>query len=272
MSLLHFPVLNKKVKELIDAIKDDLLVIDCTYGAGGHSKIFIDSAHKVIALDRDINTKSEIVPLIHDKFSNLHNHIEFEKANNDQYNIFLNKSFLYSVNKIMIFADLGMSTMQLKNNRGFSFMTDSPLDMRMGIDTHTLCEKLEYMQENEIEQIIREYGEEKRSKKIASNINNYRASKKIETTLDLRKAIGFDEFNILARVFQAFRIYINNELNELHKLLQIKANYFLIISFHSLEDRIVKRAFKNQQLYLPTEEEIEINSASRSAKMRFWKI
>ena len=73
MSLLHFPVLNKKVKELIDAIKDDLLVIDCTYGAGGHSKIFIDSAHKVIALDRDINTKSEIVPLIHDKFSNLHN-------------------------------------------------------------------------------------------------------------------------------------------------------------------------------------------------------
>jgi 16S rRNA (cytosine1402-N4)-methyltransferase len=271
MYKLHFPVLNKEVYDLVSNIKEKLLIIDCTYGAGGHSDIFLKCAHKVIAFDRDVNTISHNdIPLIHDKFSNLNKYIKYEK-NNDSYNIYLNNNFVYTVNKIMIFADLGMSTMQLKNDRGFSFMTNSLLDMRMGNDGNTLSEKLAYMQEEEIERIIREYGEEKRSRVIASNIHKYRAKKKIETTFDLREAVGCDKFDVLARVFQAFRIYLNDELSEIYKLLQCYADYYMIISFHSLEDKIVKKFGKKQEIYIPTNEEINVNPPSRSAKMRFWK-
>ena len=192
-----------------------------------------------------------------------------------------------------ILLDLGMSNTQLNNpSRGFSFEKDGPLDMRMDFNNNKLTAKeiINNYSERDLANIFYYYGEEKNSRKIAKQIINSRLKASINTTSELSKIIkrvNFDRFkNPSTRVFQALRIYVNDELNELEFFLNKSVNILkkkgriAIIAFHSLEDRIVKNFIKKQselsgQLkivtkkpVLPSPSEIQINSRSRSAKLR----
>lgn len=253
---MHVPIFPKEIELIISKIKPKS-VIDCTFGAGGHSNIFSKYCENVIAIDRDISVEKFInhdIKFYNDTFSNIDKYVE---------------------NTDVIFADLGMSTMQLESDRGFSFMSDSDLDMRMG-DGIKLKNILNKMPLIKLKDILQKYSEESNSVKIAHNIERYRLKKDINTTFELREAIGFDKFPILARIFQAFRIFINDEMKELEILLEKipkLTNTSLIITFHSLEDRLVKNAFRKFFKYHgflnPTEIEILNNPKSRSAKLRF---
>ena len=186
-----------------------------------------------------------------------------------------------------------MSNTQLNNpSRGFSFEKDGPLDMRMDFKNNKLTAKeiINNYSEKDLANIFYYYGEERNSRKIARQIINYRTKEPINTTSELSKIIkkvNFEKFkNPSTRVFQALRIYVNDELNELESFLNKSINILkrkgrmAIITFHSLEDRIVKNFIKKQselsgQLkiitkkpVIPSPLEVKINSRSRSAKLR----
>jgi len=263
----HIPVLFKEIETLILSMKTSKnlknesfnSIVDCTFGAGGHGRMFAKYA-PVIAFERDENYK------------NLHDDIESIKIHYKCFSTIEN-----SVKKTdLIFADLGLSSMQLDDARGFSFMRDSDLNMYMGgEEKKSLKHILKYMPIYKIQEIIKKYGEEKEAAKIANNIDRYRLKGDITTTFELRKAIGNDKFPVLARVFQAFRIFINNEMEELENLLKSipsLTDTALIISFHSLEDRLIKHSFKKFKysgFILPSSEEVILNPKSRTAKLRF---
>lgn len=263
---MHIPVFYNLIKEYIKKLQINS-VIDCTFGFGGHTRMFLENSLKVIAFDRDLTVKpyAEAIEnnnfkFISDTFSNI------------------NK---YSLDKVdLLIADLGLSSMQLDSNRGFSFMTDSNLDMGMGYNKLCLKDILKFMPAIKLYEIISTYGEEPQARKIASNIDKYRCKKNINTTFELREAIGIDKFPTLARVFQAFRIYINEELFQLNSLLDsafdLVNKCIFIITFHSLESRIVKESFlKHKHLgyskfHLPTEQDILENNKCRSAVLRIF--
>lgn len=262
----HIPVLKEKIQFIFEKLPVKS-VIDVTFGAGGHSEIFLKNNCKVIALDRD---KTVL------KFSEIF-------KNNSNFQIFIDcfsNILKYSKETDIIFGDLGMSTMQLEGSEGktgFSFMKNTELDMRMGENGSKLNEIINNLPVFELEKILRDYAEEKNYKVLANNIVKYRLAKKITTTFDLIDAIKITQYANLARIFQAFRIYINSELLELENLLSsgfpiVKEGMFFI-TFHSLEDRIVKNFFRTHFKFrgfiLPSEEEIKINPKSRSAKLRF---
>ena len=184
--------------------------------------------------------------------------------------------------------DIGLSSMQIDDaGRGFSFMNDGPLDMRMGKNKNTAKEFIDKAREEEIANVIMEYGEERRYRSIAKTIYQNRLS--INSTKDLSDVIkrglkGPEKFKIktVARVFQSIRIHINSELDEISKALEdfysiLKdSGVLIVVSFHSLEDRIVKFFIKEKsdlhpifkKVKRPTQKEIALNKRSRSAKMR----
>lgn len=191
-----------------------------------------------------------------------------------------------------ILLDLGVSTYQLKGeNRGFTFEREEPLDMRMDLESEITAQKvLNELSEEELARIIFEYGEEKRyARRIARKIVENRP---LNTTLDLVKAVSEAlpsheirrrKRHFATRTFQAIRIYVNRELENLREFLLNKAEKLLrvggrivVISFHSLEDRIVKEAFRNsrklriltEKPVRPSEEEVRENPRSRSARLR----
>jgi 16S rRNA (cytosine1402-N4)-methyltransferase len=261
---------------------------------------------KVYAIDRDPNVKENA------RF--------FQKKYNKRFKFILGKiSDLEKIashenlkNKVSgILFDLGVSTRQLKDiKRGFSFQNDGPLDMRMGESGKTAEEFLNSQNEKKISDVIFEYGEERFSRKIAKAIINYKKKKRIERTLELVEIVKSVKkpsknrfINPATKTFQAIRIYVNNEIEELKGGLISAINILkkkgrlAVISFHSLEDRIVKDFFNkhsgkiyNKSRYLPQQEpnniireslkiitkkvikpmkeEIELNYYSRSAKLR----
>jgi 16S rRNA (cytosine1402-N4)-methyltransferase len=253
----HIPIMIEEVKEFIERYKPQK-VLDLTFGSGGHSRILLDLGCNVTAFDRDsstnqFNIEDEKFTLHIDKFSNF---------------------YLYEQDYDLVLADLGMSTMQLTDNRGFSFMRDSSLDMRMDISSDPLWKVLEILNAKEIEGILRRYGEINNANKIVENIEMFRLVSPIKTTLQLRKASGTNNFKVLAQIFQAFRIYINQELHEIEKMLSFLKPKIgvLFLTFHSLEDRLIKsfcKTFKYNGFLLPKENEKKINPKSRSAKLRF---
>ena len=286
-------------------IKNNGIYIDATFGSGGHTKAILESnkTTKVLAIDRDPDVKykgqilrkkfKERFKLIIDKISNIENILKKEK--------------IPKINGI--FFDLGVSTTQLKDaSRGFSFQNNGPLDMRMGKKGMMAKDFINNEKEEAISKIIFNFGEERNARKIAKKIVDYRQSKSIETTEELSNIIktikkNNNKINPATKTFQAIRIYINKELEELEKGLLItkkilfKGGRLVIISFHSLEDRIIKRflyrnsgKIYNNSRYLPQSEpniipgpifkiltkkvvrptpfEIKSNSYSRSAKLR----
>ena len=286
--LSHFPVM---VDEVISYIcpKNDHSYLDATFGQGGYTSGIFTKAPKakVVAVDQDSNSKT---------FIN-----NFEEKLGKNFFFFSNK--FSEVDSILeqadvrlfdgIVMDLGMSNTQLNNpSRGFSFDKNGPLDMRMDTERNKLTAEIiinEYS-EKELSDIFYYYGEERNSRKIARIITKTRIKKHIRTTLDLCniiKKINFDKKkNPSTRVFQALRIFINDELGELELFLKKSINILkhkgriAVVAFHSLEDRIIKNFFKRmsevpnglniitKKPLVPSSGEIKINPRSRSAKLR----
>ena len=313
----HIPVMKKEVLEFLNPQKDDFY-IDCTFGGGGHSNAILEKGSKVIAIDRDENNKKFAIELqklygenlifINDRFSNI-------KAILEKYNFILNENFnLTKCKKIKgILYDLGVSSMQIDQaERGFSFQKDGKLDMRMGCNNFSAEDIVNKATQWELADIIYKYGDERFAKKIANAIVKSREEKPIIYTTELadivKKAVPFynDKIHPATRTFQAIRIAVNDELQELEKSLDDLCKVLpvgcmvCVITFHSLEDKIVKNIFnkysKSQSKHfnrndpeiltsnnnlssitlkvitkkpiLPTQQEINQNIRARSAKMR----
>jgi len=291
--LSHFPVMVNEVVSFLEP-KKEKIYLDCTFGQGGYSKKILESAEcKVCAIDRDSgsNKYAKILSQEFDarfifsntKFSDLH--------------FFLHKKNIKTIDGMVL--DLGVSNTQLNDpRRGFSFNYNGPLDMRMdNINTKLTAEIIinEY-DEKELSDIFFYYGDEKNSRKIANSIVQFRRKKKIDSTKmlsDIIQKINKYKFKHPAtRVFQALRIVINEELNELEEALKIsleiltKNARIVIVAFHSLEDMIIKNFFKKngyknlnddkknffriitKKPLTPSPEEIRINPRSKSAKLR----
>jgi len=269
---MHIPVL---LNEIIEQIEPNKNYVDCTLGFGGHSKEILKKNGpngKVLGIEID----KEI----------------FEKTIKDERLIAVNDSYI-NLEKIVkkhnfkdisgILLDAGMSSYHIDlSGRGFSFNKDEPLLMNYGSGI-SAEEIINEYSEDEIERILREYGEEKFSRKIAKKIVEERKRKRIKSTLQLveivRKIVPRSKINPATRTFQAIRIEANKELENLESVLPQalkllnRGGKLFIISFHSLEDRIVKNFIKNNQLELnkpiiPSEQEIKSNPRSRSAKLR----
>ncbi len=298
----HKPVLlNETIDFLVS--KENGIYFDGTIGFGGHSSKILEKSRSeslLIGTDKDKAAFDYCKKL-------------FE---NEQRVRLYNTSFINidSISKIEfiekydgIFADLGVSSFQIDSKEaGFTFREDVPLDLRMNREEGiSAADLLNEFNEKEIARIIFEFGEEKKSRRIASKIIERRKKKKIETTFELREIVSeiVPEFYLnksLSRVFQALRIYVNNELEDLKIFLEKsvglleKGGRIAIISFHSLEDRIVKEAFKYETLdcicppespvcvcdkkrrlkiltkkpVVASDEELQSNRRSRSAKLR----
>ena len=284
--LPHIPVMLSEVLEYLD-LQENGVYIDGTVGAGGHAKSILgnpSSTRKVIGLDRD----AEALEICNKQFSaSAKNLITTRRTSYHQFPTVLNELGLDTVNGILL--DLGLSSMQLNSqSRGFAFESDGNLDMRFNKDSgETAAELINHSSEEELANIIFHFGEERYSRKIAYNI---KTMKKMNAVADLKEAIRrstppHKRKKSLARVFQALRIAVNSELEKLELFLNSFIDYLaingrvVIISYHSIEDRMVKHAFRalknNQRLtplnkkpIIPTIKEQEYNPRSRSAKLR----
>jgi len=285
----HYPVLHREVLNFFSPLKEGV-VVDATLGGGGHSHLILKNfPHiRVVGIDKDpeaIERASERLRDFKDRFTAVHS--SFKDVDRVLKDLGLQEvsGFLF---------DLGVSLYQLKEDRGFSFQKDQSLDMRMDPTSRlTAYEVVNQYPKNLLEKIIFEYGEEKFARKIARLIAEERKKKPIETTGELAEiikkayppALRRSRIHPATKTFQAIRIEVNNELGEIKEgvskaidLLE-KGGIIQVISFHSLEDRIVKNIFREgkklKKLQLltkkpitPTEEEIKENPPSRSAKLR----
>lgn len=289
--ITHYPVLYREIIELLD-IKNKKVIVDCTAGLGSHAMKFTEIMRPdsyYIGIDKD----EETLKLVHDKLSK--SNIKFSLVNNDFSNVDVVLRELGVFKADVFLFDLGISTYQLISpERGFSFAKEGPLDMRMNraafISAYDLVNNLS---EFELENIFRKFGEEKYSKRIARVIIEKRQKEPISTTTQLTQAVvsampssAFKyKIHPATRVFQALRIAVNRELEALQNGLDKAVNLLNaqgrigIISFHSLEDRIVKHTFKEldsrgilktitKKPVTPGDEELRENVASRSGKLR----
>ena len=240
--------------EAVSALRilDNGVYVDCTFGRGGHSRLILEklgAGGRLIAIDRDVaaiaacDIDDKRFLLVHAAMSDLR--------------AVLQQAGVEKVDGVL--ADLGVSSPQLDDGaRGFSFRFDAPLDMRMDQSRgETVADWLAFAEEKQIGEVIWRYGEERFAKAIARKIVAARGAGRLRTTGELAKLVGETVrtrepgFNPATRTFQALRIFINQELEEIEKMLpQAVENLadggrLVVISFHSLEDRIVKRFMQN---------------------------
>lgn len=301
---MHYSVMKNECIENLN-IKEDGIYVDGTIGLAGHSSEILKRIPKgfLYGFDQDdfaVNKSTE-------KLNEINNNFKIFRNNFCEMKKILKENEIDKVDGILL--DLGVSSPQIDNiERGFSFMNDAPLDMRM--DNRNNLDASKVVNEYKLEELIDifyTYGEEKFSKSIAKNIVQYRSTKKIETTLELVDIIKrsvptkyFINNHPERQIFQAIRIEVNGELKVLSSVLPdaidlLKSGGRLcVITFHSLEDRIVKQTFKkyseineivkglpvipdeykplikiiNNKPIIATEEEIKENSRSKSAKLR----
>ncbi len=305
MSFNHVSVL---LKECIDGlnIKPNGIYVDGTLGGGGHSFKILQLLEngRLIGIDQDtdaLKAATERLKIFEDKFVPVHRNFSDIEAVLDELGI-------KKIDGLLL--DLGVSSFQLDEaERGFSYMNDGKLDMRMNqSDTFTAYDIVNTYSERKLTSIINEYGEENWANRIAKFIIEARTEKPIETTFELveviKKAIPAaarkDGPHPAKRTFQAIRIEVNNELKIIEQTIEAtvkrlnKGGRIAIITFHSLEDRIVKTAYKNlaqgctcppefpvcicggkpkvkiisKKPILPSDEEVEMNPRARSAKLR----
>ena len=292
MSTYHNPVMVEEVLEGLN-INPNGIYVDLTFGGGGHSKKILDKLNKghLYAFDQDNDAENKAREITDTRFT-------FIKANAKYLKNFM---LYYNVDKVNgIFADLGVSSHQIDTQeRGFSTRFCADLDMRMNVNKKTTAKDiLNNYPGKDLEKIFLEYGELYNYKQIVHLICEYRKRKRINTTFDLKKLLLENikipkryEIKFLSQVFQALRIEVNDELNTLKVMLKaayetlVKKGRLVVLSYHSLEDRIVKNFFKSKTLgdnnsttrrfkiltpkpLQPSFEEIERNSRSRSAKLR----
>jgi len=294
----HYPVL---LNELISIITPQYggTFIDCTFGQGGYTKKILEFKEtKVIGLDRDIESLKKAEE-IQNKFENrfLFKNIKFSQLNNLK---------LKNENIKAVIFDLGYSYSQIKDlKKGLSFDSIGDLNMKMGINDFSAKEAINLLDEKKLEKIFKYFGEEKESKRIAHNIVEDRKSKKI-TTEELVRIIESSKrkksykTHSATKIFQALRIFVNKEISELiYGLINAakvvkKDGVIAVVTFHSIEDKIVKYFFKslsenksisryvpktdeqinlftliNKKPIIPTSNEINKNPPSRSAKLRY---
>ena len=252
----HKPVLFDEVIENIIS-EGDAVYVDCTLGGGGHTEGMLERSSeksKVIGIDQD----KEAINFAKERLKKYGNKIEIFQDNFRNLDTVI---YLAGYNKVdRILMDIGVSSNQLDNlERGFSYRYDAKLDMRMDRNLKiSAYEVVNDFSEKEIADIIYKYGEEPKSRKIAKNIVEYRKNKKIETTLELSeiiiKSIGKSmKKHPSKRTFQAIRIFVNKELEVLEEALDKAVNLLnnngklLVITFHSLEDRMVKEKFREYE-------------------------
>lgn len=289
------------LKEVIKCleIKPNHWYIDCNLGGGGHTEGILQAGGNVLGIDLDPNAINEVAKNHGLKVTEKDSHLF---AQSDTLILFQdNFSHLSDIINLTqipspsgVLFDLGVSSYQLETpERGFSFNTDAPLDMRMNQNFGvTAADLINALPEKELSRLFWEYGEENFSRPIAKKIVEYRQNKKIETTnelaniiLSVRHRTQSDRTHPATRVFQALRIAVNEELQSLEAALPQATDILApggrlaVISFHSLEDRIIKNFFKDQEnkgsLKIltpkpvePTEEEVNSNPRSRSGKLR----
>lgn len=292
----HFPVMLPEVLASLN-VKDGGVYVDCTFGNGGYSEAILQAANcQVIAIDRDPNVLPRATEL---------------KSQYGERFIFVSGRFgdieeLISDKVDGFVFDIGVSSMQLdEGDRGFSFSKDAPLDMRMSCDGISARDLVNDLDEKDLADLIYNYGEERKSRIIAKKIVEYRKHNPIETTTELANIIrtvvfGTKDIDPATKTFQALRIAVNDELGELERGLASAVNLLkndgrlVVVTFHSLEDRIVKNFFKEKggktpngsrympevekatavlsevsKAIIPSQEELKINRRSRSAKLRY---
>ncbi len=301
-ALSHVPVLLHESLQGLD-IKSEGTYVDCTFGRGGHSQLLLEKLNvqgRLFVIDQDPDavayaqeyfSKDSRVTILHETFANL------KKIAREHH-------LHQGVDGV--FFDLGVSSPQLdETNRGFSFSHDGPLDMRMNTDSGlTAAQWLAAVRQHELVSVLYEFGEERYAKQIARKIVTEREKRTIDTTRQLAELVtscypaSYKGVHPATRTFQAIRIALNEELNALQKGLDASQDILknegrlVVISFHSLEDRIVKRFIRRSsqinttpaklpvmpaldnclipvgKLIRPTEEEIECNPRARSARLR----
>ncbi|MCD5383572.1 16S rRNA (cytosine(1402)-N(4))-methyltransferase RsmH [candidate division WOR-3 bacterium] len=267
--MLHNPVLVKEVLSFIDKG----IWVDATLGTGGHTSAILNKFEEVFvyAIDRDL----ESIAVAKKRLERFEGRAEFIHGN------FRSLSEFITEEVSGVIFDIGLSSFQLEDrDRGFSYRTDGPLDMRVDrLEDIPLYKKISRLTKMEIENILKNYGEERRARSLSERI--YRNRDRLFTTGDLMAIIKYDR-RTLSRVFQAFRIFINQELENLkqglHSALSIlkPEGKIIVISYHSLEDRIVKNFFREtksiniitKKPIIPSASEVSSNSRARSAKMR----
>ena len=292
--MYHNPVL---LKQSVDALvtNPDGIYVDCTFGGGGHSREILSRLSekgRLFSFDQDLDALKNTID--DPRFTLVNQNFRFLE----------NSMLAYGISHVDgILADLGVSSHQFDEaERGFSTRSNAPLDMRMnvmqGLDAKKIINDYE---EEDLANIFYQYGELRESRKLAREIVHHRKTKKINTTEDLKNLFSyipvFKQNKFFAQVFQAVRIEVNQELEVLkemlvqsYKILKVEGR-LVVISYHSLEDRLVKRFLKNgmfegepqRDIYgnyakafellktkaiIPDDKEIEENSRARSAKMR----
>ena len=287
----HIPIMTKEIFSFIDG-KKNLSILDCTFGRGGHSKKFLESGHLVTAIDQDINSL-RIAKKLKEEFHNIFFHkINFKDL--DLLNLGKEKFDF-------ILLDLGFSSDQLDNSKiGLSFKIDSNLNMNYLGGDKNAYNIINHYDKDELQRVFYFYGEINQAEKLAKYIVNQRSIKSIDTNFELIKILRDSGVNFRSKkihfatqAFQALRIESNNELenletflNKVHEFLKINA-YLAVISFHSLEDRIVKNYFRDNKItknnkdwgfktltkkpIVASKFEVLENNRSRSAKLRVGK-
>ena len=294
----HFPVLLNEVISIISPLYGGTF-IDCTFGQGGYSKKILENKkNKIFAIDRDYGSKNIVN--------------QFKKKYQKRFN-FENKKFseILSLSKNIenlkgAIFDLGYSTLQIKDpEKGLSFNSKGKLNMRMGLNSFSADYVVNKLGQNELEKIFKVFGQESKSKIISKRIVSFRKNKNLQTEdlvniINSTKKKKFSKIHNATKVFQALRIVVNSEISELiyglinsFKILPV-GGVIVIVTFHSIEDQIVKFFLKNysenknvsrylpsrtekknlfklidKKPIIPDEEEITINPASRSAKLRY---
>ena len=296
----HFPVMLNEVIKISSPHKGGFFV-DCTFGGGGYSKSILEYPKtKLIGIDRD-KSVTFIAKKLEKKFKNRFQFFQVKFSQIDK---------ILKENADTIIFDLGLSSLQLKNlSRGFSFHSQDKLDMTMGLSDFSAVEVVNNLSEIQLKSIIKILGEEQEAKIIAKSIVKARSNKKITKVHELVKIIEKSKkikfpskINPSTKTFQALRIFVNKEITELMNGMVNATKYLkpggkiIVVTFHSIEDKIVKFFFKNfsknksnpsrylpeensknlalfenyvNKIIRPTKEEIRDNNPSRSAKLRF---
>lgn len=282
----HLPVMVNEIEQNL-ITTDSGYYVDCTFGGGGHSLYLLNKYKniKIIAFDQDT-----------DSLKRFNKNLELQKVKDRI--IFCSDNFrnieknlkILNIEKVNgLLADLGVSSKQLDDkSRGFSFNSDDVLDMRMNKNQElTAYEVINTFSKEKLQDIFFKYGEESFSKQIAQKVVEERLKGSIKTCNQLKDIIckikwAKGKINPATKVFQALRIYVNDELGSLQEMLNSIANVLnigaraTILTYHSLEDRIVKQTFKettdlkiiNKKVIIASDKEIKENPRSRSAKLR----
>lgn len=261
--------------------------VDCTLGGGGHTEAILEAAPdtRVIGIDRD----PAAIAAASERLERFGDRVVYVRCSFDELELRLRDRGITAVDGLI--ADLGVSSPQLDDpERGMSFRSEGPIDMRMDPDHgETALELIARLSQDGLADLIFQLGDERRSRRIARCIKQSLAARELVTTLDLRRAVvravgprRVGNIDPATRTFQALRIAVNRELEQLEAVLEAASvmvrpgGTAAFISFHSLEDRMVKRSFQNRDLWqrltpkpqVPTSDEQAKNPRSRSAKLR----